>query len=101
MVAEKPASPRIFRLTYTTPIRRGVRGRFERRTASAWIKVPYAGLFALTENLTRQMTTGQIESFTLRVARPKEITPEVRTSLTRWPEALSHTTEVTAVDFSR
>lgn len=101
MVAERPASPRIFRLTYTTPIRRGLDGRFQPRLGSAWVKVPYGGVYALTENLTRAMTTGQIESFTLRVARPNEITPEVRASLTRWPEALSHTTEVTHVDFSR
>lgn len=65
------------------------------------MKVPYGGAFALTENLTRAMTTGQIERFCLRIARPREITPEVRANLTRWPEALNHTTEVTAVDFSR
>lgn len=99
MVADKPASPRIFYLSYTTPRRRDARGRFERRTGSAWVKVPYAAAYGLTENLTRAMTTGQIESFTLRVAKAGEITPEVRASLTRWPQALEATTEVTAVDF--
>jgi hypothetical protein len=63
--------------------------------------VPYSGVYGLVESLARALTTNQIESFSLRVARPKEITPDVRASLTRWPEALSHTTEVTAVDFSR
>lgn len=100
MVAEHPASPRIFRLEYTAPVRRE-HGRFRARKAAAWIKVPYSGLYALTETLVRAMTTGQIERYTLRVARPREITPQVRESLTRWPEALSHTTEVTAVDWSR
>lgn len=100
MVAEHPASPRIFKLDYTTPVKRE-RGKFSRRRQSAFIKVPYAGLYALSETLTRAMTTGQIESFTLRVARPHEITNEIRGQLTRWPEALQHTTEVTAVDWSR
>jgi hypothetical protein len=88
-------------MTYTVPTRRGAGGRFLPRSGSAFVKVPYAGLYALTENLTRAMTTGQIESYTLRVARPREITPGVRSSLTRWPEALQATTEVTAVDWSR
>jgi hypothetical protein len=101
VVADKPASPRIFHIEYVTPVRRDARGRFEPRLASAFVKVPYGGVYALTENLTRAMTTGQVERYTLRVARPREITPEIRASLTRWPEALSYTTEVTAVDFSR
>ena len=101
MIAERPASPRIFHMRYVTPVRRDQHGRFERRTGTAYVKVPYGGVYALTENLTRAMTTGQIERFTLRVARPGEITNTVRASLTRWPEALEHTTEVTAVDWSR
>ena len=101
VVAEHPASPRIFHLAYTTPIQRGVGGKFRPRSGSAFVKVPYSGIYALVENLARAMTTGQIESFRLRIARPREITPEVRASLTRWPEALQTTTEVTAVDWSR
>jgi len=101
MAAEHPASPRIFHLTYTAAVRRDVKGRMQPRKASAFIKVPYAGIYALAENLTRAMTTGQIESYTLRVARPREITPQVRANLVRWPKALQATTEVTAVDFSR
>jgi hypothetical protein len=100
MVAERPASPRIFRIEYTTPQRRE-RGRFLPRRAQAYVKVPYGGAFAMSETLVRAMTTGQIESFTVRVARPREITPAVRQSLTRWPEALEHTTEVTAVEWNR
>lgn len=101
MAADRPSSPRIFFLEYVTPVRRATNGRYQPRLGSAFVKVPYGGVYALTENLVRAMTTGQIEKFCLRVARPREITPEVRASLTRWPEALSHTTEVTAVDFSR
>lgn len=96
MVAEKPASPRIFRIEYTTPHR----GR-KPRHAAAWIKVPYGGLFGLSDNLTRAMSTGQIESFRMRVARPGEITPEVREQLARWPEALERTTETTQVEWTR
>jgi len=100
VVAERPASPRIFRVEYTTPPRRE-RGRFLPRRASAWVKVPYGGLYGLTETLVRAMTTGQVERVSLRVARPREITPEVRAELARWPDALAHTTEVTHVDWSR
>lgn len=101
MAAEHPASPRIFHLTYTAVAKRDERGRFRRRTESAWIKVPYAGLFGLFDTIARAIATGQIEGVTLRVARPKEITEEVRRSLQRWPDALEHTTEVTGVDFTR
>ena len=101
LVAERPASPRIFFLEYVTPTKRDERGRFKARSGSAFVKVPYGGVYGLAENLVRAMTTNQIERFCLRTARPREITPEVRASLTRWPEALERTSEVTTVDFSR
>lgn len=100
MTAEHPASPRIFFLSYTTPPRRE-RGRFMPRTGSAWIKVPYSGLYGLNETLTRAMSTGQVEKIVLRWARPGEITPQVRAGLMRWPDALRYTSEVTSVDWTR
>ncbi len=63
--------------------------------------MPYAGLFGLTDSLTRAVSTGQISWFRIDVAKPGEITIEVRDQLVRWPDALSYSTSVTGVDFSR
>lgn len=98
MTTKVPA-PRIYRLTYVGAPRRNKQGRFEKRTASSYIKVPYASLFGLMDTMARGFSTGQITSFKLEVARV--ITPEIRESLVRWEQALAFTTEVTAVDWSK
>jgi len=91
MVAEKVNSPRIFRVTY----------RGARRVVSTWVKVPYGGLFGMTEALTRAMATGQIRWFRIDVAKPGEITPAVRSNLQRWPTALEETSHTTSVEWTR
>lgn len=62
-----------------------------------YAKVPYSGSFALTETLTRALTTGEIEWFRVDRAKPGEITTGIRESLQRWPEALRSTSERTEV----
>jgi hypothetical protein len=66
---------------------------------SAYVKVPYGGLYGMTESLVRAMTTGQIRWFRVDVAKPGEITPEVRSHLERWLPALQQTSHITGVDW--
>lgn len=100
MTAEKVNQPRIFRVRYSGAQRRE-QGRFLPRLATVFVKVPYGGLFGLSETLVRAMSTNQIRWFRIDVARPGEITPEIRASLTRWPEALGITTSTTAVEWTK
>jgi hypothetical protein len=64
------------------------------------VKVPYGGAFGMTEVLTRMVSVGQIERFTIAAARPGEITPEIRGNLERWLPALTHTSQITGVDWT-
>jgi len=80
--AIRPAPRRIWRFTYRAANGKLVRG---------FAKVPYAGVFGLTETLTRAITVGDIDMYRLDPAKPKEITPGVRARLQRWPEALQAT----------
>ena len=93
MTTESYHSPRIFRVTYRSAVKR--------RVISTWVKVPYGGLFGMTEALTRAMATGQVLWFRIDVARPGEITNEVRGSLQRWPTALEETSTSTSVEWNR
>jgi hypothetical protein len=90
------APPRIFYLEYKS----AVNGRIGR----AFIKVPFGvyrdGLYALTEELVRLQLSGQITRYTIAVARPGEITPDIRSRLTRWREALAGTTKRTKVEWA-
>jgi hypothetical protein len=61
------------------------------------VKVPYGGIFAMTEVLSRALSTGDIEWF--RIERAKNITVEDRANLVRWPEGLNATTADTKVDW--
>lgn len=67
-----------------------------RRVATAFAKVPYGGIYALTETLTRAIATGEVRWFRIEPAKPAEIA-EVRGSLQRWPQALAATQETTKV----
>ena len=88
--------PRIYRLTYKgSASPRGERGRFIARVACAYIKVPYGGLFGLSDTLDRALTTRQIAWYRLELANT--ITPEIRAGLVRWGEALQTTSAVTGV----
>ena len=90
--------PRIYRVETSAPTRRTERGRFARGKAVVHVKVPYGHLYGLTETLTRALTQGELRWYRIEVAT--HITPEIRASLTRWPEALQATTEATAVRFN-
>jgi hypothetical protein len=92
MPPEKITQPRIYRVTY----RSGINGKLVR----VFSKVPYSGVYALTETLTRAITTGQVAWFRLDPAKPGEITPKMRQALQRWPEALSASTEKTEVSWT-
>lgn len=81
--------PRIFRVMY----RSARNGKLVR----IFTKVPYSGMYPMTETLTRALTIGDIAWFRVDVAKPTEITPRVRANLQRWPEALRSTTERTQV----
>lgn len=70
----------IFHLDY-----RAARGR--RRRYRHWLRVPYGGLFALGETMSRALAKGRILDY--RLTATTAITPEIRASLTRWPEALA------------
>jgi hypothetical protein len=88
-----PSPPRLFRVTYVSE---GPRPRRQ----LAFVKCPYGGihdLYALTAALSRAATTRQIRWF--RVDTKFEITPEIRASLARWPEALQRTSQKTGVTF--
>lgn len=89
-MANGDAPPRIFRVTY----RSAVNGR----VARAYVKVPYSGLYGLTETLARQVMTRQVLWFRIDVAKPAEIA-EHRSTLSRWLDALRATTGRTRVDW--
>lgn len=81
--------PRIVKITY----RSGVNGR----VAVAYAKVPYSGLFDLTEKLTRMVSKREIRWFRIDEAKPAEIAV-ARASLVRWPEALRRTVGLTRIN---
>lgn len=86
----RPWPKRIWRVSY----RSGYNDKLVRVVA----KVPYSGIFPLTETLTRALSTGEIRWFRLEPVSPTALTVGIRARLTRWPEALrasSLKTEVT------
>ena len=86
------SAPRIYRVSYRSGVRR--------RVATFYAKVPYSGSYAMTETLTRLQSKNQILRFTVAVAKPGEITPEIRSKLQRWLPALEETTAITGVDIN-
>lgn len=83
--------PRILRVKYRS-------AHFPRRIATATAKVPYSGIYALSDVLARAMSTNQILWYRIERVPPKEIA-SLRSSLQRWPEALQHTSEQTFVEW--
>lgn len=53
-----------------------------------YVKVPYGGAYAMTEVLTRMVTTGQLERFEV-AAVPSKVIPSIRDDLKRWLPALT------------
>lgn len=83
--------PRIYRVIY----RSAINGRL----VKVFMKVPYSGLYAMTEVLTRAVANRQVAWYRLDPAKPGEITPKVRAALKRWPEALGNTVAKTGVNW--
>lgn len=83
--------PRIYRVIY----RSAINGRL----VKVFMKVPYSGLYAMTETLTRAVANRQVEWYRLDPAKPGEITPKMRAALKRWPEALGDTVARTGVNW--
>lgn len=83
--------PRIYRVRYTRKARpRDQRGRFLARAVEVWVKVPYGGLFGLSDTLSRALTTHEIETFSIHAALAGEVTADVRAQLERWEMALEN-----------
>jgi hypothetical protein len=70
-----------------------------RRVARTYVKLQYGAVFTLSETLSRAWAIGLIDWFRIDTIKPNEITPEIRASLQRWPQALEATTERTKVAF--
>lgn len=70
-----------------------------RSKMSLWIKVQYGGLFGLSEVLARALATGELRWYRLEVAKPADITPEVRAVLLRWTDALDRISTITEAQF--
>lgn len=84
-----PAPPRIFQVT--------VRSGYNNKLARVFTKVPYGGVYALSEALTRAVMTGEILWFRIEPAKAKDITKHIRDNLQRWPEALRSMSERTGI----
>ena len=67
------------------------------KVARAYAKIPYGGMVELADKLARLLAVKQIRWFRIDAAKPHEIN-EVRSSLTRWPEALAATLPRTKID---
>lgn len=79
--------PRIWKIT--------IRSAYNGKLAWTYAKVPYGGIFACTEQLTRAVATGEILWF--RIEPATKITDHIRSTLLRWPEALRSLTGRTGV----
>ncbi len=73
------------------------RSAYTGKLVRLYAKVPYGGVFALTEQLTRALTTGEIAWYRLDPAKPREISPRMRANLKRWPEALAESSSKSQV----
>jgi hypothetical protein len=82
--------PRILTITYRS-------AHHPRRVIKTYAKVPYSGIYALTETLSRALSINEILWF--RVERtPVPDIKHIRSQLVRWPQALgesSRTSDVT------
>lgn len=87
------ARNRLWRVTY--------RSGYNQKLVRLAVKVPYSGMYAMTEQLTRALATGEITWFRIEPLRPKDITPGVRARLVRWPEAFRLSSTKTEVTWQR
>ena len=84
--------PRLWRVRYVSK---------HNRKADVVLKVPYGGVFAMTELLTRMVAMGQVRWFRLEAAETPEIEAQKRSrhGLERWLPGLIRTSSVTGVDW--
>ena len=85
--------PRIFRVRYRSAIKR--------RVADFYVKCPIGGYHGMLDTLGRAQLTHQIIWFRVDVPGPGAITPEIRSGLKRWTDAVNYTTDITEVDWTR
>jgi hypothetical protein len=83
--------PRIFTVTYRSALGR-------KRKVVMWLKVPYSGIFAMTEVLARALTQRSILWY--RVDVPQRVPDERRSELARWSVAFAQSSEITGVDWN-
>ncbi len=84
--------PRILRVIYRS-------AHHPRRLARVHAKVPYSGIYALSEVLVRALSQNEILWYRIEQVDPKEIAA-IRKSLERWPEALAASSEQTFVKWN-
>jgi hypothetical protein len=82
-------SPRILRIVYRS-------NHHPRRIDSVVAKVPYSGIYTLSETLARAISTEEILWYRIERVPPKQI-PSIRKGLVRWPEALRASARSTGV----
>lgn len=83
----------VFRVEYRSAI--------NGRVARFFVKVPYGAAYGLSEALMRAYVTGQIRWYKITDLAPGEMTPDIRESLLRWPQALVASTAKTKVVFGQ
>jgi hypothetical protein len=81
--------PRILRVVYRS-------AHHPRRLARVNAKVPYSGIYALSETLARAISQNEILWYRIEKVPTDEIA-KIRKGLKRWPEALAESSEQTFV----
>lgn len=81
----------VFKVEYKSAI--------NKRVARFIVKVPYGAAYGLSEALMRAYVTKQIEWYRITDIKPGELTPDTRSALLRWPQALVASTAKTKVRF--
>ena len=82
-------TPRILRVVYRS-------NHHPRRVASVVVKVPYSGIYGLSETLARAISTEEIMWYRIERVPPKDIS-RVRSTLGRGPEGLTRSSGETGV----
>lgn len=81
----------VFKVEYKSAI--------NRRVARIFVKVPYGAAYGLMETITRAYLKGDVVWFKVSDFGDGELTPDIRESLLRWPQALAASTAKTKVVF--
>lgn len=91
-VSEIRSTPRIYKIAY--------RSAHTGRVVQVFAKVPYSGIFGLSDTFARAISTNQVLWYRVAVAKATEITPGVRAGLRRWQEALESTSARSGVKWA-